>query len=212
MRSIYILSTIILLLAACKKDDYLHDGGVHNANTSLSTYDYLAQHSAHSFDTTILLIDHFNLKDSVNKAGTFFAFTDYAISLMMSQKNITSLEELYDSTSPKLITQYLFTDSISIYNSTESVVQKTNWAGDLAPCGVKKIEGSYQVYLTNSTATFSYFSLQYIKINGVLDGSPNAPANDLTDVPLTCQTTGIKTATGTTLHVLANNITLNNIH
>lgn len=212
MKSLYITCCICMLLAcACKKDNYLTDGGVHNANTGLSTYDYLAQHSAHYFDTTILLIDHFGLRDSVNKAGTFFAFTDYAINLLMSKEGYTSLEDLYNNTTSRIITQYLFTDSISLYNTTTNVQLETNWAGDVAPCGVKKLEGSYAVYLTNSTAIYTYYSLQYVKINGVLDGSANAPEDDPTDLAITCQTSGIKTSTGTTLHVLVNNASINNI-
>lgn len=212
MKSLYITCCIcILLTCSCRKDGYLTDGGVHNANTGLSTYDYLAQHSAHYFDTTILIIDHFGLKDSVNKAGTFFAFTDYAINLLMSKEEYTSLEDLYNNTSSRIITQYLFTDSISLYNTTTNVQEENNWAGELAPCAVKKLQGTYTVNLTNSSATYTYYYLQYIKINGVLDGSANAPEDDPTDLALSCQTTGIKTSTGTTLHVLANNATINNI-
>lgn len=212
MKSLYITCCICILLAsACKKDSYLTDGGVHNANTGLSTYEYLAQHSAHYFDTTILLIDHFGLRDSVNKAGTFFAFTDYSINLLMNKEGYASLEELYNNTTAKIITQYLFTDSISLYNTTTNVQQEQNWAGEIAPCGVKKLLGTYTVYLTNSSATYSYYYLQYVKINGVLDGSTNAPEDDPTDLAISCQTTGIKTSTGTTLHVLVNNATINNI-
>ncbi|WPV69722.1 hypothetical protein [Chitinophaga sp. LS1] len=212
MKSLYIICCISMLLAtACKKDSYLTDGGVHNANTGLSTYEYLAQHSAHYFDTTILLIDHFGLRDSVNKAGTFFAFTDYSINLLMNKEGYASLEDLYNNTTAKIITQYLFTDSISLYNTSTNVQPEENWAGEIAPCGVKKLLGTYTVYLTNSSATYSYYYLQYVKINGVLDGSTNAPENDPTDLAISCQTTGIKTSTGTTLHVLVNNASINNI-
>ena len=212
MKSLYITCIICILLAcACKKESYLTDGGLHNANTSLSTYDYLAQHAAHYFDTTILLIDHFGLKDSVNKAGTFFVFTDYAINLLMAKEGYASLGDLYNNTSSKIITQYLFTDSISLYNTTGSVQLENNWAGAPAPCGVKKLQGTYTVNLTNSSATYTFYYLQYVKINGVLDGSANAPGDDPADLAISCQTTGIRTATGTTLHVLVNNASINNI-
>lgn len=206
---------LLLMIAAlpigimsCKKDNYLSNGGIHSVNTPLSTYDYLKQHSAHYFDTTILMIDHFNLKDSVNKSATFFAFTNFSVKLMMTNLKVNSLDELYDSVSSKLITQYLFGDNISLDNVSSTAVAKTNWAGPLAPCAVKTITGSYAVWLSGSAPIFSYYSLQYIKVNGVLDGSPGAPEGDPADVAITCQTTGIKTSTGTTLHVLANNAQL----
>src|SRR5581483_2777683 len=93
-------------LFSCKKAAYITDGGVAKATTPLSTYDYLKQQPYHYFDTTIAIIDHFNLKDSVNKSGTFFAFTDYAINLFMTTNGITSMEQLYDSVSSKFVTQY----------------------------------------------------------------------------------------------------------
>lgn len=203
-----VITLLTIGVMSCKKDNYLTNGGIHNVNTPLSTYDYLKQHSAHYFDTTILIIDHFNLKDSVNKSATFFAFTNFSVKLMMTNLKVNSLEELYDSVSSKMITQYLFGDNISLDNTSSTPVFKTNWAGVLAPCAVKTITGSYAVWLSGSAPVFSYYSLQYIMVNGALDGSPGAPEGDPVDIVMTCQTTGIKTATGTTLHVLANNAQL----
>jgi hypothetical protein len=54
--------------------------------------------------------------------------------------------------------------------------------------------------------------LQYVKINGVLDGSANMPPGDVADLSIPCQTTGIQTSNGaTTLHVLANTALLNKL-
>jgi hypothetical protein len=204
---------LITCLISCKKDDYLTDGGVANEVSPLSTYDYLKNHTYHYFDTTILIIDHFNLKDSVNKAGTFFAFTDFSIPNLMASLQVTTLAELYTKVSSKLVTQYMFGDnSITLANATTAAVQKVNWAGDAgALSAVKKIENTYGVYLVNSAPVFSYYTLQYVKINGVLDGSPNMPPGDAADVAIPCQTTGIKTSSGTTLHVLVNTAQLNKL-
>ncbi len=214
----YIFAPVIFFMitagaTSCKKDSYLTDGGVSSAVTALSNYDYLKANKYHYFDTTLLIIDHFNLKDSVNKAGTFFAFTNFSVNALMISLNVNSLAQLYDSISSKLVTQYLFTDtSHTLYNVSTSAVQYANWAGVVAPSAIRKVAASYSVYLTNSAPTFNYYTLQYIKINGVLDGSANAPANDPTDAYLPCQTTGIKTSAGaTTLHVLANNASLNKL-
>jgi hypothetical protein len=204
---------LIACLIGCKKNNYLTDGGKAQEKTSLSTYDYLAGHTYHYFDTVILLIDHFNLKDSVNKAGTFFAFTDYSVTTLMNTLQVTSLADLYTKISSKLVTQYMFSDSsLTLANASEAAVQVPNWAGNAsALSAVKKTEGSYGINLVNSAPAFGYYTLQYVKINGVLDGTPNAPPGDVTDVSIPCQTTGIKTSSGTTLHVLANTAILNKL-
>ncbi|BAV05549.1 hypothetical protein FLA_1556 [Filimonas lacunae] len=195
---------VMLSLASCKKDSYRTDGGLASANTSLSTYDYLAANAYHYFDTLLLIVDHFGLKDSVNKAGSFFAPTDYAIQRVMSANNIVTLEDLYAKINSKFLTQYMFADaSLTLDNATTTVQTHENWAG--TEVGISKLASSYYV----ATTTFTYYTLQYVKINGVLDGSPDAPANDETDAILKCQTTGIKTATGTNLNVLVNNAALN---
>lgn len=198
------LAVMVISLASCKKEGYRTDGGLASANTSLSTYDYLAGNAYHYFDTLLLIVDHFGLKDSVNKAGTFFAPTDYAIQRLMTNNNISTLEDLYTKINSKFITQYLFSEAtLTLDNATTSVKTYESWAGEVA--GVSKIALSYSV----TTTTLTYYALQYIKINGVLDGSTGAPANDETDAILRCQTTGIKTATGTNLNVLVNNAALN---
>jgi hypothetical protein len=203
------LMMLMISAAACKKNNYLNDGGTHNPHTTLTTYDYLKNNSYHDFDSTILLIDHFNLKDSVNKSGTFFAFNDYAINAFMINNNLTSMQMLFDSTSSRFLTQYMFgSKDITLDNVTTATVLYPNWASDTVLSGVRKIESSYPVYLTNSVPNFSYYTLQYVRINGVVDGSVGAPVDDPVDLYLPCQTTGILTSSGTTLHVLANNVLL----
>ncbi|HLZ89901.1 MAG TPA: hypothetical protein VKQ52_21755 [Puia sp.] len=196
-------------LPSCKKAAYLKDGGISKAKSNLSTYDYLKGNEYHYFDTVIALIDHFNLKDSVNKAGTFFAFTDFSVNTLMTNVGATSLEEFYQHVSSQLLTQYMFSDTaLTLNNATLAPVQVPNWAGNAALSAIDKIQLAYTVYLTNSAPGFDYYTLQYVQINGVLDGSANAPANDPPDTYISCQTTGIQTATGTTLHVLVNNAPL----
>lgn len=205
-----ILVMMLTGLFSCKKNSYLTDGGLSNANSSLSTYDYLKGNKYHYFDTVILLIDHFNLKDSVNRAGTFFAFTDFSVNTMMNALGITNLDDFYSLVSSKLLTQYMFSDtSLTLNKASLNPVQVANWAGSAALSGFDKIQLSYQDYLTNSAPVYNYYTLQYIQINGVLDNSPGAPANDPADYYISCQTSGIRTATGTTLHVLANYAALN---
>lgn len=210
----YIMFVILILLIGCKKDDYLTDGGLAKAVTPLSNYDYLANHRYHYFDTVVMIIDHFNLKDSVNKAGTFFAFTDFSVNVLMNTLQVTTLNDLYSKVTSKLVTQYLFSDAgITLDNASEAAKQYANWAGDAtALSAVKKIENTYTINLVNSAPAYSYYTLQYVKINGMLDDSPNMPPGDMVDVSIPCQTTGIKTSNGaTTLHVLANTAILNKL-
>ena len=205
-----IIMVLLSGMLSCKKAAYLTDGGISSAKSSLSTYDYLKGHKYHYFDTVILLIDHFNLKDSVNKAGTFFAFTDFSVNILMKKLNVTSLDSLYAKISSRLLTQYMFTATLTLSSASSTLpVQVPDWAGSAAPAAYTKSSFAYTVYLTNSSPVFTYYTLAYIQINGVLDGSPAAPANDPPDLVISCQTTGIQTATGTTLHVLINNTPLN---
>lgn len=204
-----VVIVLVVMSVSCKKAAYLTDGGVSNAKSSLSAYDYLKGHQYHYFDTVILMIDHFGLKDSVNKAGTFFAFTDFAVNGLMKTLGVSSLDSLYTKVSSKLLTQYMFADKLTLDKAGAVPVQVQDWAGSAAPAAYGKNQFAYTVYLTNSSPVFTYYTLTYVKINGVLDGSPNAPANDPPDQVISCQTTGIQTSTGTTLHVLINNALLN---
>jgi len=212
-------------MAACKKDGYLTDGGLNKANTSFSTYDYLKNNQFHQFDTVIMLIDHYQLKDAVNNAKTFFAFTDMSVNQLMKNIQVKTvdlngdtilstaktLRQLTDSVSSKLFTQYMFTKTITLDDATLNAISYTNEVGSAAPSAIKKTGTGVPVYLANSAPTFTYFTLQYVKVNGVVDGSPGAPASDPIDLVLSCQTTGVQTSTGTTLHVLANNAALNKL-
>lgn len=198
---VFILS---LGLASCKKDDYRKDGGLAKETTTLSTYDYLAGNAYHYFDTLLLIVDHFNLKDSINKAGTFFAPTDYAINALMTTNNVTSLDELYKQINARFITQYIFASTeLTLDNASTTARTYVAESGDTA--ALAKVASSYTV--ANSSLT--YYTLEYIKINGMLDGSAGAPSDDPVDAVLKCQTTGIKTASGTNLNVLVNNAALN---
>jgi hypothetical protein len=207
MRAITLNAFFLLLfltgVISCKKNDYLDDGGTSTAKTPLSTYDYLKANKYHYFDTTLLLIDHFNLKDSVNKSGTFFAITDFSIHALMINLNDSSLDQLYAQISSKTLTQYMFSDVITLDAASLTPVVYTNWAGAMS--AVKKVQQNPGNYPSNG---YPVYQLNYIQINGVLDG-PSAPPGDPIDTDIPCQTTGIQTATGTTLHVLVDNAVLN---
>ena len=139
-----VITTVVMI--GCKKSEYLTDGGVHKSVTALSNYDYLKQNSWQSFDTLITIIDHYNLKDEVNKAATFFAPTDYSIFRFIKLKDDSvklineqfkyTLNDLYNDINADSIRQYLFKEKIDLTNSATTVTPfvslgKTN-------CGVQK--------------------------------------------------------------------------
>jgi hypothetical protein len=208
---------IVLGLGACKKNNYLTDGGLEKAATPFSTYDYLKNNKYHQFDTLLTLIDFYKLKDTINNSKTFFAPPDMAINLLMKRitvsrevdgailtSPITTLKQLTDSVSANLLKQYIFNRTITLDGASTTSMSYTNKAGYSAPCAIKKVIGASSVFLTNSALTFSYYTLEYVVVNGQIDGSSGPSPGDLIDANLPCQTTGIQTSTGTTLHVLAN--------
>lgn len=199
-----VILALFIMLASCKKDAYvIADGGTAKANTDLSTYDYLKSHQYHYFDTLIMVIDHFNLKDSINKAGTFFAPTDYSLNNTVTYYS-GNLDSMYKHITSKFITQYCFSDTtLTLNNAKTSTVLYKNWADTTN--GLKKTAYTETVV----SSVFSYYILQYVKINGKLDPASGVPADgDDADVILNCQTTGIKTSTGTNLNIFSNNSNL----
>jgi hypothetical protein len=202
-----LLMLIPLGIISCKKDSYLKDGGLENANTPLSTYDYLKNNQYHQFDTVLMLADHFKLKDSINNAKTFFAFTDMSLRLLLVSMKDTSLAQLEDSVTQNLFRQYMFRQTINMSQATLIEVPYGNYTS--AKSAIKITAANQVVYLNGSGVAFPYNTLDYVKVNGAVDGSAGISPTDSVDIVLPCQTTGIKTSTGTTLHVLVNSATLN---
>jgi hypothetical protein len=212
MNQIKILATLFLgtcLMFSCKKDQYIKDTGLNENTTRLSTYDYLK--SNNQFDTLVSIIDHFNLKDSVNKSATFFACTDYAVKKFMQTINVSSLDELYASITSKFLTQYMFAGKITTDDLTLNPVVYTNWAAASAPCVLYKTENLEYINLSSSAPAFTFYLVRYKTIIGVDDTDPGRPSDDKEDLIMNCQTTGINTATGTVLHVFTNNVDLNKL-
>jgi hypothetical protein len=201
-----LLLLVVIVATSCKKNGYLDDGGVSVGKSDLSTYDYLKSNRFNQFDTTLLLIDHFNLKDSVNKAGTFFAVNNFSIHAFMVNRNLASLDELYQQLTSKALTQYMFSEKITLDASAVTAKIYSSWAD--TKCGVVKIQQNPGEYPSNG---YPVYQLNYIKINGELDGSPSAPPGDPVDFYSPCQTTGIETSSGTTLHALKNNAIFNKL-
>lgn len=199
-----------LLFTACKKDSYLTDGGLSNAHTDLSTYDYLAKQQFQLFDTVIAIIDHYNLKDEVNNAKTFFAPTDYAVANYLQKKldsvrlidenNRYTLDDMYNDITIDSVRQYLFSETITVAAAAEVSVKYTTLGN--TPAAILKIKQTDPSYYTWSKTPV--YLLYYTKIVGTLDTGTTDPNDPDADRRSECQTTGILTSSGGVLHVLNN--------
>ena len=122
----------LLAIISCTKKDYLTDTGIHNAVTPLNNTDYLAINQFKQFDTLLQIINRFDgLKDEVNKAGTFFAPTDYSILLTINNRlrvkqqtdafATYTLDSLIKNITIDSLRQYLFSETITLDNSPEGL-------------------------------------------------------------------------------------------
>jgi hypothetical protein len=210
----YILPFLLVLLvtSSCKKKDYLTDTGVHNPVTALSNYDYLKQNSWHLFDTLLLVIDKFNLKEEMNAAKTFFAPTNYSISSFMTarlnEKQLTSssaqytLDSLYKYITPDSIRQYMFNDKITLddIDADETKMFPNHIQTQLGVFKELQRDNAYTQYSNNPT-----YLLYLVKVRGSLDVPGTIPPAGEEDIRVRCQTTGVQTSNGATiLHVLNN--------
>lgn len=218
---------LIFAVAAvsCKKNDYLTDEGVHDAKTPLNVYDYLKSNQNKLFDTFLLVIDKFNLKDELLQAKTVFAVTDYSIKNYMNLKQAAvqqidinktfTLDSLYDNISADSIRQYFFDQKITLEEAPmePEVVQLTS-KGKTA-CGYSKRQWTILELNGNDGGLFTWtnnpiYGLYYTKVRGALDVPGVTPPINESDIKVLCQTQGImpkaadKDAYDQMLHVLAN--------
>lgn len=212
-----ICSLVLVYFSSCKKSSYLTDGGLSTAKSPLTTYEYLKQHKYHLFDTLIMVIDHYNLKEEVNKSATFFAPTNYSINnyLKLKRDSVRAINENNNYTLNDMY-QQISADSLRIYMSksrielataplTATVVANAN-NGSNFQTAVQRI---LQPKPGESWSSAPIYYLFYIKVRGSLD-APNTipqPNDPNIDLKAQCQTTGIEPSSGGILHVLSNNHT-----
>lgn len=218
MKNIHSISfwSVVLLagLASCKKAAYLTDDGLHNAEVNLSTYDYLASHPHGMFDTLLLVIDHFGLKDEINNSSTFWAVSDYSIDRYYNHKLDSVL--YYDENATYSFEQFLGdidVDSVRSYIYNGGQYDLVSAPTSYQPiANVAGLDGFAYHKLRQPQGQWSFqpvYYLYYLMIRGEADqvsdeGVISVPRGDRADVRILCQTSGIKTASGTLLNVLAN--------
>ncbi|WP_207436100.1 hypothetical protein [Sabulibacter ruber] len=198
-------------LSSCEEESYLTDEGVHSNQTSLSTYDYLKQHPWQMFDTLLMVVDHYGLKEEINRPGTtFFAPSDFSIRRYIllrdaqvkreNEANTYTLADMYQDVTADSIRQYLFTGTHTLATAKESP-QALSSLGN-TPCAIRKIQNINY----NQWSGAPVYFLNYIKVRGELDvpGVPVEPNDPNLDRTVLVQTSDIQSGSGGTLHVLVN--------
>lgn len=217
MKTLYQLALLLffgLTMVACKKAAYLTDDGIHVAEVNLSTYDYLAAHPNGMFDTLLLVIDHFKMKDEINQAKTFWAPSDYSVNRYYKQK--ADSVKFVDENAQYSFTQFL--NEIPVDSVRAYIYNDAAYNLETATTSYKGISNSGNfngfVYHKQKQGKAAWSSqpvyyLYYVKVRGEADqigpdGTVTVKEDDQSDVRVRCQTTGIRTSSGTMLNVLAN--------
>lgn len=203
----------LLLLAACKKSDYLTDGGVHDPKTPLAIYEYLEQHPYKLFDSLLIIVDHYQLQEEMGQTGTFFAPTDYSIKLYMDRRRTEkkqkdenadyTMDSLFDDLTVDSVRQYMFSEELPVAGFTDEQPHLYDNAAGIR-CAIKKER--YTGDNVNEWSSYPVYYLYYVKIRGELDSPGVTPPIGEEDINVVCQTTGIETSSGNgpLLHVLSN--------
>ncbi|MEN5055823.1 hypothetical protein [Sphingobacterium kitahiroshimense] len=198
------------LLTSCTKDDYINDGGIHQAKVNMTTYDFLASHP--KFDSLVRIIDRANLKELVNSDITFYATTNWGVAEYVSAKKQQRIAEVgdenisftIDDIDPKRLDSlkiYMFKGKVERDKLDVNGAYFTNLFGPIS--GVR-----FQLGLRRTRDYSSYVDyvdyLYYTKVNGTLDSeepNQNAIPEAERDERIDVQTSGIITTTGI-IHVL----------
>lgn len=214
IRIIPAIAVLLFGITSCHKSNYLTDTGVHNPVTPLNNCDYLAQNQFKQFDTLLQIIDRFDgLRAEVNKAGTFFAPTDYSIVRAINNRLALrqqinpvatyTLDTLIKYMTVDSLRQYLFKETITLDNTPELQAKPYTSLGSTTQGAIKTLQAASPYTDRTSAPTYLLF---FVKVRGALDIPGVTPPTNETDISIVCQTTGIRTSNGsTTLHVLSNN-------
>jgi hypothetical protein len=211
--SLLIISMVIGLFA-CKKD-YTIGGTITDPHVNMTTYDYLKTNSL--FDTLLIVIDKTGLKDEVNSAGTFFAFTDYSIlnfvklkqedrRVEVGDENLVYNFDSVDWTALRdSVRAYIFKDQITRNNTTETGrLFKAN-DGELRLIRLIPSSDYTNGTVFSTPPKYMYYTkmIPYENFPVPTDstGIPNLDPHQL--LTAQCQTTGIISTTGV-IHVLKN--------
>jgi hypothetical protein len=209
-------ASALLLLAtvACKKS-YTIGGSTFVAQVNMTTYDYLKTN--HLFDTLVMMIDKTGLKDELNQAGTFFAFTNYSIRRYVEAKradlriirNDENMPYTFDSLNLAVLKDslrsYMFADRFTRDNITRNGLWRQSRDGEYRLMQLIPTTDYTNQNVFNTDPQYIYFT-KIVALPGhpvPTDSTQLGSVVDEQRLENLCQTTGILTTTGV-LHVLGN--------
>ena len=214
MKHLPYISCFLLLLAcfaACKKENYKNDGGVHDPNVNMTTYDYLK--SKHVFDSLVYLIDKAGMKDAINGDVTFFATTNYGIESYLKTRTARLVRQTGDENVKFTMDSFTvkeLRDSIQLYMIKGKINRpQMTLDGQLYDCTLGPIPNvKFLIKLVRKYDYSAYLNyvdyVNYGKVIGSrddLDPNPDQIPPAERDINYLCQTSGIVTTTGI-LHVM----------
>jgi hypothetical protein len=204
----------ILIFSACKKDDYINDGGkILTGRVNMTTYDYLKSNP--KFDSLVKIIDKAGMKDQVNGNITFFATTNYGAADYVSAKKQEKIVQVGNENIKFTIADLNpveLRDSLKIYMFSGKITRnQLNTEGRLFNSLLGPMNGVTWLIKLRRTNDFSQYVdyvdyLNFTKVIGTrddLEADPTTIPQDRRDISYDCQTSNIITTTGI-LHVLDN--------
>ena len=210
---------MLLATVACKKS-YTIGGSTFVAQVNMTTYDYLKTN--HLFDTLVMMIDKTGLKDELNQAGTFFAFTNYSIRRYVDAKgddlrlirNDENMPYTFDSLNLSALKDslrsYMFADRFTRDNITRNGLWRQSRSGEYRLMQLVPTTDYTNQNVFTTEPQYIYFT-KIIALPGhpvPTDSTQLGSVVDEQRLENLCQTTGILTTTGV-LHVLGNSHTFN---
>ncbi|MFX1705146.1 fasciclin domain-containing protein [Chitinophaga sp. CC14] len=212
MKIIHLLLGSLLILAACKKDNYLVDEGNTNLERirKMPTYDFLKESKV--LDTVVMLIDRAGMKDEINGDITFFSPTNSGVANFLAQQT-RALQRKYNNENIKFTLDSLTTDSIKFYlrrHIFKGVIDKKAMSYTKKSFTNINSEGNYfllleKYYIDVSGIRSTTNRIQIRRVFGLADEDvPDGTENRDPDFYAYVQTSEVRTATGM-VHVLEAN-------
>ncbi|MEI3796977.1 Fasciclin domain-containing protein [Chitinophaga ginsengisegetis] len=212
MKIIHLLLGSLLILAACKKDNYLVDEGNTNLERirKMPTYDFLKESKV--LDTVVMLIDRAGMKDEINGDITFFSPTNSGVANFLAQQT-RALQRKYNNENIKFTLDSLTTDSIKFYlrrHIFKGVIDKKAMSYTKKSFTNINSEGNYfllleKYYIDVSGIRSTTNRIQIRRVFGLADEDvPDGTENREPDFYAYVQTSEVRTATGM-VHVLEAN-------
>lgn len=209
MKIIHLLLGSLLILAACKKDNYLVNDGNTNLERirKMSTYDFLKESKV--LDTVVLLIDRAGMKDEINGDITFFSPTNLGVASFLAQQT-RAIQRKYNDENIKFTLDSLTTDSIKFYlrrHIFKGVIDKKAMSYTKKSFTNINSEGNYfllleKYYIDVSGIRSTTNRIQIRRVFGLADEDvPEGTENREPDFYAYVQTSEVRTATGM-VHVL----------